>query len=269
MLTEKHGARCACVSQMPIVENLGHLDDAGAVEHRRRTEVGLLDASSRWSPPDLHEREATDVCVLPVLSIDEIETVLSVVHNATAADGRAFDFAYSDSHVVMFLHRDGLLQRTKPALYDRVVSVMNSHLGHWDKPLCVRCIEFHACAPHKSRAQLPRVRMLGAVLFEPPGVVWSSRYTAGGGLLNPGHRDKGSVLSMSVLLSSPDAVLGGQFVTWTDGGTTPVAHAVGQGDGVIFFSEKLHNVNTIASGRRLSLVLELWEGGTNTFDRHR
>lgn len=44
-------------------------------------------------------------------------------------------------------------------------------------------------------------------------------YAVGGGLLEPGHRDNGSVLSMSVLLSDPEAdgVTGGQFVTWTNG----------------------------------------------------
>jgi predicted 2-oxoglutarate/Fe(II)-dependent dioxygenase YbiX len=87
-------------------------------------------------------------------------------------------------------------------------------------------------------------------------------YTAGGGLMSLVHRDRGSVLTISVLLSSPAACEGGEFITWTrDGtrdGTEKVHHGMQRGDGIFFHSEKTHNVEMVTSGRRHSLVIELW-----------
>ena len=95
----------------------------------------------------------------------------------------------------------------------------------------------------------------------------SHSYAVGGGLFEPGHRDCGSVLSMSVLLSDPvaDGVNGGEFVTWADG--EPVVHAMRGGDAVLFHSGKAHNVARVTSSVRHSLVIELWVGPTNLVDR--
>jgi len=74
-------------------------------------------------------------------------------------------------------------------------------LEHWPSPtpLGVRCIEYH-------------------------------RYTAGGGLLSPHHRDVGSALTMSLLLAKPAE--GGHFVTRDAPGGRPVVHALDAGDAV-------------------------------------
>ena len=72
---------------------------------------------------------------------------------------------------------------------------------------------------------------------------------------------------MSVMLSDPHEAenAGGQFVTWADG--LPVVHDVGKGDAVLFHSLKAHNVATVTRGTRHTMVIELWDGGTNVCDR--
>jgi len=167
--------------------------------------------------------------VFPTVGYD-VDTALSV----------AYDVAYSDSHTALALHRDGFFQAQWTTVGERIVAAMCS-AGHQEEEdgatLNVRCVELHT-------------------------------YTLGGSLLNPGHRDTGSVLTMSILLSEPSDFEGGEFVTWRDGGRFPVVHdTLCRGDAVLFHSEKLHNVNIIEAGRRNSLVIELWEGGTNRIDR--
>jgi len=82
-------------------------------------------------------------------------------------------------------------------------------------------------------------------------------YGPGGGLTTPGHRDTGSELTISVLLSDSRQVEGGDFVTYTDEGR-PVAHRMDRGDAILFNSMSLHNISTVTAGLRKSLVVELW-----------
>ena len=81
----------------------------------------------------------------------------------------------------------------------------------------------------------------------------------------PRHRDNGSALTMSVLLSSRDSFEGGEFITYEEG--FPVAHDTRRGDAILFHSEKLHNVATVHRGTRQSLVVELWERKENRTNR--
>ena len=109
-------------------------------------------------------------------------------------------------------------------------------------------------------------------------VVELHSYTAGDGLTVDGHRDQGSLLTMSVLLSDPRDFQGGTFATCANGEleedceTDPahlrVLHHVGRGDAVLFHSEKMHNVTPITQGVRHTLVIELWQQATNCQDRH-
>ena len=48
-----------------------------------------------------------------------------------------------------------------------------------------------------------------------------------------------------------------QFVTWREGEC--VVDELGMGDAVLFHSEKCHNISTVLSGTRQSLVVELWD----------
>ena len=98
-------------------------------------------------------------------------------------------------------------------------------------------------------------------------------YRPGGSVADPQHRDCGSLVTLSVLLSPPADYSGAQFMYWRADaarGTEEVLRpALGRGDGVLFASEKRHNVTPLLTGRRRSFVLELWAGATNQHNRHR
>lgn len=176
---------------------------------------------------------------------------------ATEGPRTASWFRLSESHEKLFLHhggpmRDGVWrtfgQVCSSVLVKLLAAMNNSSLvdGTWrvadthftERPrLNVRCIEFH-------------------------------QYTAGGGLTDPGHIDVGSILTLSVQLSHPEAPdHGGRFTT-TDATGAVSAHELARGDAVIFCSEQVHNVQTLSCGTRNSLVIELWTDSENKVDRH-
>ena len=145
---------------------------------------------------------------------------------------------HATRHAVLYFHRDGWVAREVPALLDRLVRAMLAH-AWWcerDASLSVRCVELHT-------------------------------YGVDASLPNPGHRDRGSAVTMSVLLSEPSRHEGGVFVVWDRHGR-PVEQALEQGDAVVFHSERAHNVSPVLSGERHSLVLELWTGTANSLDRN-
>lgn len=147
------------------------------------------------------------------------------------------DTNYSDSHVALNLHRNGYFVSGYPELCAKLTTAMRSQPGRWcasDVNLNVRCVELHTYAAPSS------------------------------GLMMKDHRDYGSVLTLSVLLS-PSAK-GGEFLTWRDG--TPIAHGMARGDGILFHSEKVHNVSPVECGERRSLVIELWVRQATTSNRY-
>ena len=102
-------------------------------------------------------------------------------------------------------------------------------------------------------------------------------YAQGGALMDRDHRDAGSSITMSVLLSDPAQSTGGDFLTWEAAArgvnddephATAIPHRLGRGDAILFRSEDYHNVSPITSGTRHSLVIELWAGVANDFDRN-
>lgn len=90
-------------------------------------------------------------------------------------------------------------------------------------------------------------------------------YTDGGSVMDPEHRDDGSLLTISVLLSRSEDFRGGAFSTFN--GNERVEHPMQRGDGVLFLSEKRHNVSAVEGDRR-TLVLELWDVPRNQHSRH-
>jgi len=169
--------------------------------------------------------------------------------NGAKAATSAPDVQYGAAHVALNLHRAGHFQRSCPRLCAKITDAMRSQSSMFITPqitLSIRCIEFHT-------------------------------YTAGDGLATRGHRDLGSVLTISVLLSDPHSVEGGTFMTCdrasssheglSDGVNVP--HAVSRGGAVLFHSEKMHNVAPVSKGVRHSLVIELWMQPENKFDRHK
>lgn len=149
-------------------------------------------------------------------------------------------FAWTEDHVVLYMHnKENWFVEALPSLWCVIRGAMESRpwmnggvpvldeswVGSEQSMEQVRCIELH-------------------------------HYSTGGGLLIPGHRDTGSDLTISVLLSDPVDVSGGDFVTYRDG--VPIAHEMKQGDAILFNSEDLHNISTVTGGVRQSLVVELY-----------
>lgn len=99
-----------------------------------------------------------------------------------------------------------------------------------------------------------------------------NRYTHGGSVGDPGHRDAGSLLTLTVLLSEPsECRSGGELTVATSSAPHEprfVPVPLGRGDGCVFASERRHNVTRLAGSRR-SFVIELWDGPLNEFNRHR
>ena len=150
-----------------------------------------------------------------------------------------YDMELSPSHVCLNVHTRNYFERLSPVLYDKIVDTMHAQIGKWHQPafdLNVRCMELHT-------------------------------YTAGDGLMTEGHRDNGSVLSMSILLSCSHT--GGSLMTYDGEGLPPTYHDMHQGDALVFHSDKRHNVSPITNGVRHSFVTELWMGPKNKHNRNR
>ena len=213
--------------------------------------------------------EATEPLLLPhILNAVEIEQLLhgpgpaypprehKMLRGTNTGPAAVHDVAESPSHVKLFLHRGGHFSREMPALRDKLLNIMCAQPGYpcgrsqveqgGAETLSIRCVELHT-------------------------------YTEGGSLLSDGHRDRGSSLTLSVLLT--DQFEGGQFVTWREHfdstasteaiSRKPVYHHMKSGDGILFHSEKTHNVMPVTSGVRHSLVIEVWNKPENGFDRMR
>jgi hypothetical protein len=149
-------------------------------------------------------------------------------------------------HRVVHLHRKGALQTQLPRLLERVLArIRRADASRWrllaGRTVGVRSAELHI-------------------------------YQPGGGVTDPQHRDAGSLLTLSVLLTPPAEFAGGQLSLTHVGGdatTSAICPSLGCGDGVLFASEKRHNVSTLEQGERRTFIIELWEGPTNEHNRHK
>lgn len=180
------------------------------------------------------EAEAAPVSELrPCLSLAEVDEVHAV---ARALRQRPHVYESSPQHEAKFLHAGGHFARAAPALCEKLLALMRRR---WPSPCAVRCVEYH-------------------------------EYRPGGALLDAGHRDVGSNLTLSVLLSDPRELGGGIFTTYCGPDAAPVRHELGLGDAVLFHSERVHHVTPVTRGVRHALVIELWNAarGDNERDRH-
>lgn len=237
-----------------IDSNLGPACTAALEEHAHAISgVRVCTANSLcryWSDAPMDTAESTEPVVLRgFLSTDQCEAILREataegVFAPASDESIACDalrsvsqhVTLSSEHVVLYMHRDGWFPSMLPTIWLHLLGGMRSQQG-WVEPdalLNVRCIELH-------------------------------HYSESGCLLTPNHRDNGSSLTMSVLLSESAASTGGTFVTYDEG--MPIAHEMARGDAILFPSEKLHNVTTVTSGTRQSLVVELWPAPTNVSNR--
>mmetsp|Transcript_5077 Transcript_5077/g.13084 ORF Transcript_5077/g.13084 Transcript_5077/m.13084 type:complete len:137 (-) Transcript_5077:16-426(-) len=85
-------------------------------------------------------------------------------------------------------------------------------------------------------------------------------YEPGGGLVDDLHYDAGSIVTMVCQVSDRKDFTGGMFRTF-DAGDVQKEYPLERGDVVCFVSHKYHNITPVESGQRLSLVVELWQGG--------
>ena len=187
------------------------------------------------------------VVVRGFLSDAEIRTIFAFGREMQIEDGGGL-VRYGDSHFALFLHHGGFMfddcwrsfATAQPELLAKVLSQARHHAAEagicaLSTELRVRCIELHS-------------------------------YTRGGGLEDKNHHDRGSSITVSVQLTPPPADGGGRFSTTTRAGHT-TAHELSAGDAIVLHSEMVHNVSTLTSGERNSLVIELWTGRTNRRDR--
>lgn len=200
-----------------------------------------------YALPDSAVEGTRPLLLRSVLSEDDVRLVLDAVQESAGAslppsgctDLAAFPqhARFGSAHAAFYLHRGGFWERRCPQLSARLVRAMRTQPRAYFSPqlkLSIRTVEFHT-------------------------------YVPGDGLSVPGHRDKGSLLTMSVLLTEPDEVEGGAFTTYADGAR--VAHPIGRRDAILFHSEKMHNVQPVSRGVRHALVVELWQGKPNAHDR--
>ena len=182
--------------------------------------------------------ECTPVLELrPLLSAAEVAELHAA---ARALRSRQEPHIYDGPHESLFLHAataegEQYYKGACPVVRDKLVPLLRSHWPSGEQ-LGVRCVEYHT-------------------------------YRAGGCLLDADHIDAHSLMTLSVLLSDPEADHdGGEFMTFQGG--VPRLHRLGKGEGVLFQSERVHNVAAVLTGTRHSLVIEMWEGGDNRTDRH-
>ena len=150
-------------------------------------------------------------------------------------------FAWTNEHVVLYMHNNNhWFVRTLPAAWGLIRGGMESR--KWMNGAVPVLDAGFLGVDTESMLQVRTVEL--------------HHYAAGGGLVDPGHRDCGSELTLSVLLSDPEHVSGGDFVTYREG--KAYAHKMERGDAILFNSQKLHNISTVNSGLRKSLVVELW-----------
>eukprot|EP00966_Prymnesium_polylepis_P193213 4478231-Prymnesium_polylepis.2 len=159
----------------------------------------------------------------------------------TGAKANAYPYhvEYGAAHTALFLHREGHFAAFCPKLSSKFQTAMRSQPQMYLSPqvkLAVRCAEFHT-------------------------------YTEGDGLSTKGHRDKGSLLTMSILLSHAHETGGGAFLTFNHRTGLQQPHRVVRGDALLFHSEKMHNVASVSNGVRHSFVMELWQRKANSIDR--
>jgi len=189
------------------------------------------------------EAERSEALLLPAFLTEADIAQLDEAAKGLAEESRGGESVltsthYSNTHHAINLHHGGYFAFCWPALCNKIIRGMSCQPGRWcpeDVKLHLRCVEMHT-------------------------------YEIGDGLMTFGHRDYGSALTLSVLLSHEHDLQGGDFMTWREGRS--VVHRMARGDAILFHSEKMHNVAPITRGQRRSLVVELWTKSVNLKDRY-
>lgn len=179
-------------------------------------------------------------------SLDRLYAAMKAESKSSTASGVSLIFPedemeqdWGECHEVIFMQLQERFDRELPELLQKLYAFLQEH-DEWNQlsiPFVRRSVEYHV-------------------------------YRKDGELLDAGHCDSGSLLTISVLLNDPEEFSGGRFITWD--GKNPIYHdSLQKGDGILFCSEKVHNVETVTSGVRRVFVMELWSGKKTVVDRWR
>jgi len=150
-------------------------------------------------------------------------------------DHPALDGLRTTNHVSVFVHVNKRIDEELPEIYSKIVNLMHQtdKEQNWNllsSSSNIRVMEYH-------------------------------EYTEGGSVADPFHADGGSLVTSSILLSSPSTFEGGEFSTMELDKVTMNYHDnMNEGDAVVFVSEKWHSVEVVESGNRQSFVTEIWPG---------
>jgi len=93
-------------------------------------------------------------------------------------------------------------------------------------------------------------------------VIESHRYHGGGGLAHETHHDRGSLITIDIMLR--DDFVGGEFATLEADGVVKTWSDFAMGDAMVFASNKYHKINPVLSGMRQVIVFEIWDGPRRT-----
>jgi len=177
-------ARRLIVDMDPMAQEEQFAEDTSAVVeatyHGAATSIAALRAELLVPIMSAAQAESSSVLLLRgFLSDAEIALIFEAAAAMPSPEAAQKDYsAETGAHVALNLHKDGYFASKSPELCSKLVQHMQSQPGRWAEPgsaLGVRCIEFHT-------------------------------YTEGGGLMMKDHRDYGSVLTLSVLLSHPQSL---------------------------------------------------------------
>lgn len=209
---------------------------------------------------DVDQAQRSAVVHFPkLLGAEELEEVLAC-HRTAAAAGDALELnAQNREHKhkrCTFLHgaavpERGQLVRRAPQILAKLLRAM---------------VDAHRRGGWAGEAERPGplgdvdVRRLSIRVVE----LWE--YDVQGGLVDDYHYDAGSIITIVCLVNDDSEFLGGVFRTFESDGKH-LEHRLCRGDVVCFVSHKYHNITPVLSGRRKSLVIELWQGGVPMFCR--
>ena len=165
-----------------------------------------------------------------------------------------------------YLHSDGMFQKTCPELCARIAALarrVDEEVG-W---------ELLAGTPFAGGAAGPAEQAgAGAAAAEGESgcrerinvrCVEYHEYWHEAALCQREHFDRGSLITVGMMLSSTDEFEGGAFQTLEADGTMK-AHQYEQGDALVFVSHKYHCVAPVTNGRRNVMIMELWKAPERT-----
>ena len=142
-----------------------------------------------------HVESTETVVVRDALTPEDCEALASM--GGRVSEGRGF------AHMVLYLHQQQLLERTNPALWAKLLGIMREHGPAG--PLTEEEVTERAMAEADGTAEDRGAAAAAERAAERAGLnvrcAELHTYAEGGGLGDAGHRDKGSTLTMSVLLS--------------------------------------------------------------------